>query len=374
MKQRKTSYTMKWVATFSAMAVVILLFTPWQQADACTAITLKAQDGAAIQARTEEWGAFDLESELMVTPRGVDLQSTTPDNKPGLKWKSKYGIVGINALHLPYYVDGMNEKGLTISVLFLANLAEYEPYDPKLADKSINPMDLPAWVLSNFATAEEVRAGLPKIKVVPVPMKELRGNPAPVHWILTDPSGKTIVVEYTDGQRHIYDNPVGVMTNNPEFPWHLKNLGNYIGLQAQARGPKKVGDLEVTPHGTVGSGLVGLPGDYSPPSRFVKAVVLRNTVRPLHTAEDAVQEAFRILNSFDIPLGAVDSEAQDKIMGETQWTTAMDTKSLRYYYKTQYNFRLREVDLKAVDFTKGKIRYQPLDHGKKQDYETVTVK
>jgi choloylglycine hydrolase len=93
MKQRKTSYTMKWVATFSAMAVVILLFTPWQQADACTAITLKAQDGAAIQARTEEWGAFDLESELMVTPRGVDLQSTTPDNKPGLKWKSKYGIV-----------------------------------------------------------------------------------------------------------------------------------------------------------------------------------------------------------------------------------------------------------------------------------------
>ncbi len=339
----------------------------------CTSITLNAKDGTAIQARTEEWGAFDLESELMITPRGRDLQSMTPDNRPGLKWKGKYGVLGINGLHKPWYIDGMNEKGLSISVLFLANLAEYEAYDPELADRSINPMDLPTWILSNLATVEEVRSELPKIRVVPVPVKELGGIPAPIHWILTDPTGKTIVVEYTDGQRHIYDNPVGVMTNNPEFPWHLTNLGNYVGLQAQARGSKKVGDLEVKPFGTVGSGLIGMPGDYSPPSRFVKATVLRNTVRTLHTADDAVQEAFRILNNFDIPLGAVDSPAKDTIMGDTQWTTAMDTRSLLYYYRTQYNHRIRVIDMKTIDFGKGEVRYQPLDPEKKQDYQMVTI-
>ena len=143
----------------------------------CTSITLKVQDGTAIQARTEEWGAFDLESVLMITPRDIELQSMTPDNKPGLKWKSKYGILGINGMNLSVYIDGMNEKGLTISVLFLANLAEYEPYDPQQADRSLDPIDLPTWILTNFATVEEVRTELPKVRVVPVPVKPLGDGP-----------------------------------------------------------------------------------------------------------------------------------------------------------------------------------------------------
>ncbi len=376
MKQRKTSRPKKWeticLAAFSALAVMILAFTTWQEADACTGITLKAQDGSAIQARTMEWGAFDLESEVMVTPRGLDLQSITPDNKPGLKWKSKYGVVGLNALHKPVYTDGFNEKGLAISALYLPGYAEFQAYDPKQADKSLNSLDLSMWLLTNFATVDEVREGLPKVRVVPVPVKEFGGIPAPLHFLVSDATGKTIVIEYLKGKLNVFDNPVGVMTNSPEFPWHLTNLSNYVGLQAQSWKPIKVGDLEVKPLG-VGTGMLGLPGDYSPPSRFVRAVALRNTVRPLATGEDAVLEAFRILNNFDIPLGAVDAPGKD-IMGSTIWTSAMDTKALRYYYRTQYNSRLRMVDLKSIDLSKDKITYVPMDSEKKQDYETVTVK
>lgn len=372
MKRNKTSkWVFYWLAVFSTLLVMIVAIAPWQKANACTGITLKAEDASIIQARTMEWGAFDLQSEVMVTPRGLTLQSTTHDDKPGLKWKSKYGVLGLNALHKPAYTDGINEKGLSTSVLYLPGYTEYQAYDPKQADKSLGSLDLAMWLLTNFATVGEVRDGLPQVRVVPVPVKELGGIPAPLHFLVSDATGKTIVIEYLRGELYVFDNPVGTLTNSPEFPWHLTNLSNYVGLQAQSWEPIKVGDLEVKPLG-VGAGMLGLPGDYSPPSRFVRAVALRNTVRPLATGEDAVLEAFRILNNFDIPLGAVDAPGKD-ILGSTIWTSAMDTKALRYYYRTQYNSRLRVVDLKAVDFAKDKITYVPMDSEKKQDFQKVVI-
>ena len=359
------------VCTFVLIALMAVIFIPSQKAAACTAITLNAKDGSTIQARTQEWGAFNLDSDLMVIPRGTHIQSNTPDSKPGIKWKSRYGALGINGMHLPMCIDGMNEKGLSISVLYLPGMAKFEPYKPAQAHRSINAIDLPMWFLTKFATVDEIKEELPKIKVVGVPLKELGGIPAPVHWLITDQTGKTIVIEYTDEKMHIYDNPVGVLTNSPEFPWHLTNLSNYVGLQPKPRSSEKIGELEVSPLGA-GSGLAGLPGDFTPVSRFIRATAFRNTVRPLQTGDDAAQEAFRILNNFDIPLGAVASPAKD-LIGSTQITTAMDTKALRYYYHTQYNSRLRVVDLKNIDFSKGTIRYKPMDKEKKQDYEIISV-
>jgi len=358
-------------AMFSITFVMIATMLPWHTARACTGITLNAKDGSFIQARTMEWGAFDLHSQVMVTPRGLDLKGATPDGKPGLQWKSRYGVLGLNAVHKPIYGDGLNEKGLAVSVLYLPGFAEYQPYDPKQADKSMSSIDLPMWILTNFATVDEVREGLPKVKVVPVNVEEFGGAPVPLHFYVSDNTGKSIVVEYLKGELNIFDNPVGALTNAPEFPWHLSNLRNYVGLKPQAWAPIKVGDLEVSPLGA-GSGMIGLPGDFSPPSRFVRAVALRNTVRPLVDGEDAILEAFRILNNFDLPLGAVDAPGKD-IIGSTIWTSAMDTKALRYYYHTQYNSRLRVMDLKAVDFTKNKITYVPMDKEKKQDFENVVI-
>ena len=89
-------------------AILITFGSSLHVASACTAITLVAQDGAVIQARTEEWGAFDLQSKIMVIPRGTEFTGLTPDGKPGLKWRSEHGVVGINGLDKPSLIDGMN--------------------------------------------------------------------------------------------------------------------------------------------------------------------------------------------------------------------------------------------------------------------------
>ncbi len=338
---------------------------------ACTGITLMAKDGSHIQARTEEWGSFDLESDVIVTPRGMEIQSKLEDDIAGMKWTTKYGVVGMNGSKLPFFVDGMNEKGLVASVLYHPGFAEYHSFDPARAENSLNPLDLSTWLLTSFAEIDEIRSELPKVRVVPVPLELLGNITPPIHLLVSDASGETIVIEYLKGELHIFDNPVGVMTNAPDFPWHLTNLRNYIGLQAESAEPIKVGDLEVAPLGA-GSGLLGLPGDFSPTSRFVRAVALRNTVRPLADGEDAVREAFRILNNFDIPIGAVDAAGKD-IFGNTQWATAADTKNMRYYYRTANNSRLRVIDVNSVDFTKDEVIIIPADPEKKEDYKEVMI-
>ncbi|WOG29053.1 choloylglycine hydrolase family protein [Endozoicomonas sp. 8E] len=359
----------------SAMALAAVVQIPIVLA--CTGITLVSEDDAVIQARTEEWGSFDLESKIMVIPRDTAFTGLTPDGKPGLKWKAKYGVVGINGLNKPALIDGMNEKGLAVSVLYLPGTAEFPPYDPAKAANTIGPQDISNWVLSTQSTIKDIKQNLPKIDVAPVKEKGLGNIVPPIHFMMTDRSGASIVVEYTHGGKlNIYDNPVGVLTNNPEFPWHLQNLKNYVGLTAKAKPDIKIGDLELAPHGA-GSGMIGLPGDYSPVSRFVRAAALRNTARPVENGYAAAMESLRILNNFDIPSGAVfarDELPKDDTLGSTQWTTAMDTKDLKYYYKTMFNSRIREIDFASVDFDKPGIRYRDLDLKKQQDLKVVDIK
>lgn len=352
-----------------ALAVTAIGAGAVRQADACTAITLGAIDGSYIQARTQEWGAFDLNSNVLVTPRDMEFQSKALDGSQGLSWTSKYGVVGLDLFNLRHYADGLNEQGLTVSVLFLPGTTEFPTYDPELSQQSIDPADLAMWLLTSFANIDEVRAELPNVQISPRPMPALDNTIPPIHWLISDATGNTVVVEYYDKELHIFDNPVGVLTNSPEFPWHLTNLRNYIGLSAAPHDPIEVGDLNLEPLG-VGTGMLGLPGDFSPPSRFVRAVALRNTARPLSDGEDAMSEAFRILNSFDIPIGATDVPGMD-IIGSTQWTTVSDSKALNYYYTTQFNSRVRLVDLTKVDFTKEDFTIVPIDAEPKQDTEEV---
>jgi choloylglycine hydrolase len=164
-----------------------------------------------------------------------------------------------------------------------------------------------------------------------------------------------------------------VLTNSPDYPWHLINLGNYVTHSTKPVESMTIGELEVTPLGA-GSGMLGLPGDYTPPSRFIRAAALRNTVPPLKTGARAVEEVFRILNNFDIPTGSMGVDEEDpSILGDTQWTSVADTQALLYYYRTMNNHRIRVVDLKAIDFSKGEIRSQPLDPELEQDYQKVVV-
>jgi choloylglycine hydrolase len=157
------------------------------------------------------------------------------------------------------------------------------------------------------------------------------------------------VIEPLKGKLVTYDNPLGILTNSPTFDWHMTNLRNYINLRAANVAPIKVDHLTLAPFGE-GSGMVGLPGDFTPPSRFVRSFVFCRTALPVDTAEQTVFQAFHILNQFDIPVGVARSVGKDGIHADfTQATCVRDPKSLKYYFKTYQDQTVRFIDLSRFD-------------------------
>jgi choloylglycine hydrolase len=360
------------VAAITACA--LMLGTSAQSVLACTGITLKATDGSVVFGRTLEWGPFDLKSRLAVIPRGYKYATLMPDGKTGLSWQGKYGVVGIDAVEKDIVVEGMNEKGLAVGLFYHPGFAEYQEYDPAQAAQSLSPADVGQYLLTSFATVDEVRDALAKVRVVPV-VEPALGFAPPVHFIVTEPSGKAIVIEFLKGEMKIFDAPLGVITNAPSYDWHETNLRNYINLSPVALPGKKIEDLNFRPLGG-GSGMIGLPGDFTPPSRFVRAVAFSKTARPTATGDETIYEIFRILDNFNVPLGAAEGTGDDKTQGmrsATIWTSASDTKNKVFYYHTQHNRRVRMVDLKKIDFGSfGDIKRLPLDKVKAQDIQDVT--
>lgn len=359
-------------ALVAATATTSLL--PIPNAHACTGITLKAADGAVLYGRTMEWGEFDLQSRVMIVPRGFKFIGETPDGKPGITWTAKYGAVGLDGLNKDLLLDGMNEKGLAAGVFFHPGFAEYQKYDPAQASSSLGPTQVVLYLLTTCDTVEQVRTAMAKIHVVPV-VEPALGMAPPVHLLVTEPSGKGIVIEFTKGQTKIFDAPLGVITNAPNYDWHETNLRNYVNLSPVALPGKKIDDLNFKPLG-VGSGMIGLPGDFTPPSRFVRAVAWSSTARPTKTGDETRYELFRILDNFNVPVGAEGGDAQKttpSLRSSTLWTSGYDTKNRKMYYHTQNNRRIRELDLNKVDFTKPTtLRHSQMDKEPREDIEDIT--
>ncbi len=328
----------------AAAAMLGLVIAP--PAQACTGIELIAADGTVVHARTLEFG-IDLMSNVIMVPRGYSRTATTPDGKPGKTWTSKYATLGANALGMPILIDGLNERGLAVGLFYFPTSAKYQPYAPGDADRTVAPWELGSYILENFATVDEVRANLPNVVVPGVVLAAWKFSP-PAHYVVHDAAGKSIAVEYTDGKLNIYDNPLGVMTNSPAFDWQMTNLRNYLNFSLKDLPPVKVGSVTLAPFGQ-GSGMLGLPGDFTPPSRFVRAVAFSQSVLPSQTGYEAVLQAFHVLNDFDIPKGASrapDKDAQGNIVADhTIWTSASDLKAKRFYFRSYENSEIRMVDL-----------------------------
>jgi choloylglycine hydrolase len=319
-------------------------------ADACTGITLKAEDGSTVFARTMELGGGLVQWGLVVVPRGTSYVGSTPWGSPGVKWTAKYAFTGANAFGLPHVADGVNEAGLATGVFMFAHYAQYQKVTERDADKTLGPFELATWILSNYATVAEVEEGLPRVKVADVAFEAPGwGGGAPFHWLVVDESGAAVVVEYVGGELNIHNNPVGVITNAPTFDWHLTNLKGYVNLSPQDVPGLELGSLSLTEFGH-GTGLHGLPGDFTPPSRFVRAAFLKNAVVPVKTADEAVVQAFHVLNQFDITLGTVRGAgpAGQPMLEQTDWTSAADLKNRRYYIHTVATRRIHTVDLTAA--------------------------
>lgn len=344
---------------------------------ACTGISLQSNDGSIIVSRTVEWALSDAQhNKIAVFPRNKPFIAMTPDGANGQKWQSKYGFISMTAYDQPYGPDGMNEKGLYVGMYYLPGYASYSNYQPDQASNAISVGDFMQWMLSSFKTVEEVRQHIQSVQVVNVDDPRFGGAALPFHWKIADPSGASIVVEIVNnGELKVYDAFLGVITNAPTYDWHLTNLRNYIKLTPKASQPLNIDNLKLSPLGA-GSGMIGLPGDFTPPSRFIRAAALTATARPLATANDAVFESFRILDGFNIPLGSVAPRkhiAKD-IESATQITSASDLTNKKYYFHTMNNRQVRMIDLTKINFETVKHQVLDDDKGRKHSVREVIVK
>lgn len=335
---------------------------------ACTGLSLTAADGSYVQARTIEWGNSALKSMYVVIPRGQSLQSLTPGSKPGLAFKARYGVVGLAVVEERFVAEGINEAGLSAGLFFFPQYGSYESYEAVQSDRTLVDLEVAQWILTQFATIDEVKAAIGGVRIV-----GLEAN-AVVHWRIGEPSGRQVVLEIVDGVPHFYENEVGVLTNAPGFEWQVTNLNNYVNLRPGDVEPYRMDEKTLRAFGAT-AGFLGLPGDDTPPSRFVRAAFFRATAPQRATAFATVQECFHLLNNFDVPIGLEHPAGQcPDIPSATQWTSAIDLTHRVVYYKTAYNNTIRSIDLSQIDF--GKVRYQvhPLDREPVQPVERITVR
>jgi choloylglycine hydrolase len=290
----------------------------------CTSLTLQTKDGYHLFGRTMDF-TVDLNQRVIVTTRRYKWVNTTDETIT-----AKQGVVGMGT-HQQGKVtlaDGLNESGLSCATLYLPGFASYHKEAVK-NKTNLPPQDFVLWCLTQFNSVQAVKEAMTHVAFVDVPLPALGVTP-PLHWILSDKSGSCIVIEPTSEGVQIYDNPVGVLTNSPEFDWHLQNLRQYIGLRSLQFEPAQWTDLKLSAF-SQGSGSFGLPGDFTPPSRFVRAAFLKQNLTGIDDESSGITGLLHVLSNCSLPKGAVVNPegAEDY----TLYTSAMCLESGTYYYQ-----------------------------------------
>ncbi|MEX1013397.1 MAG: choloylglycine hydrolase family protein [Waddliaceae bacterium] len=325
--------------------------------EACTGIRMTAQDGTSVNGRTVEFGT-NIEMHTCIIPRNFTFTGQTPSGA-GLKYTSKYAVAGVYCFKDQVVMDGVNEKGLACGAFYFPDYARYATIDKTNQSKAISPVEFPNWVLTQFASLEEVKEALKSIVIAPTVLKGWGPVAAPFHYIVYDKQGNALVIEPIDGKLVTYENKIGAFTNSPTFDWHLENLRNFINLTPFNTKPITLRDVSLAPFGQ-GSGMVGLPGDFTPPSRFVRAAIFSSTAIPAKTGEDLVGQTFHILNQFDIPVGVVKQIQNGKTETDsTLLTSVKDPNRLRYYFKSYDDQTIKWIALKDFNLNASAIISAP---------------
>lgn len=299
-------------------------------------MTFFTDDGIHFLARTMDF-SFELDASAVFIPRNYKFDSLVQ----GTNFTTKYSFIGAGKDVSGYiFADGLNEKGFAIASLYFEKNAHY---NERLEKNSLNisSTDMVSWALGNVASVTEFQKKYRELNVVNIINPLLNVN-VPLHWIVSDKSGDTGVLEITKEGSKFYQNPVGVMTNSPEFPWHINNLNHYTNLQPTEHSSKQYGDFVTVSDGP-GSGALGLPGDYTAASRFIRTAFLRQYSDHSDGAKKGVTSIIHVLNSVDIPKEA--KITKKGISDYTQYKGIMDLNNLSYYLIAYDDTKLTRVDL-----------------------------
>ena len=326
-------------------------------AHACTALMITDTKGNAYSAKTMEY-AVPMPFAMSYVPAGTKVVSVAPGNKPGLSFETKYPVLGVGAnvgvgSGLNMLAEAANDQGLSVSSNEMPG-SQSPTGAGSDAAKAVASTDLPLYLLGNFKSVAEVKAALVDGSVsVWLPEIPLMGNlVAPLHYILFDKTGAGIVIEYLDGKQNIHDNPVGVVTNAPDFPWHLKNLNNYAQLTNVDKNTGQFGQLKVGAPDS-GNALDNLPSSQISAGRFVKAAYYTQFVRKADSPEDAVITLGHIMNNFDRPYDLSIDKGYSAEGGKPGSTTSEVTLFTWMNDKSRNLYFLRTID--ALNFAQFEI-------------------
>lgn len=345
------------------VCLIGLTLTVWLGvAQGCMWFTLEARDNSVLVGRTMEFG-IPLNWQVVVAPRNMEFHSQAPNGKPGISWKNKYGYVGYYGAGPEGAVaDGMNEAGLTIGALWFEPNTKYQEVNPGEESRSLNLALMGPWILGNFANVDEVKHEVRNVLIYGDIIKEL-GMVPPLHIAVSDATAKTIVLEFEKGNLNIYDSPLGILTNAPNFPWHMTNLRQYIGMSASNRKDGVLNTLKLVPTGH-GEGMIGVPGDMTPPSRFVRLAIVVKSAERQDDVEKNLNLAQHIINSFDISKGLIverNSEGRITAAETTQFALFKDLTNKIIYQRTYENLNVTKIDLNKINFDGKKFKYIPLN-------------
>ncbi len=312
----------------------------------CTAIAYKTKDHYFGRNLDYE---FAYNQTVTITPRNYPFVF----RRMG-EMKSHYAMIGMAYVqeNYPLYYDATNEKGLSMAGLNFPYNADYKP-EEKGRD-NVSPFEFIPWILGQCANVGEAREKLSRLNLMNDNFSDELPL-SPLHWIISDRE-ESIVVESVKEGLKIYDDPVGVMTNNPTFDYHITNLANYMSLSAEDPENNFSEKLKINPYSR-GMGTIGLPGDMSSASRFIKAAfTLANSVSG-DTEEESVSQFFHILSSVEQQKGCCKVEGGWE---HTIYSSCCNIDKGIYYYTTYENSRITGVDMYRENLDSSELASYPL--------------
>lgn len=280
--------------------------------------------------------------EIVITPRNYPFVFRRQGEQ-----KRHYAIIGTAhvAEHYPLYYEGINEKGLCMAGLNFPRSARYYPYEPSC--QNVSPYELIPWVLGQCANLRQAKRLLNGVRLLAEPFSKSLPL-TPLHWMISDREG-SVVLEQDENGLHLYENPLCVMTNEPVFPRHLENWEKYSHLTPNER--------EEHPESR-GMGALGLPGDLSSPSRFVKCAFVTKYSVAGETEKERVSQFFHILTSVEQQMGCV--RLLDGSLERTVYSCCCNTRTGTYYYTTYENRAITAVEMHREDLEGRELAAYPM--------------
>lgn len=277
---------------------------------------------------------FPLPVQTVITPRKFPFRF-----KSGGVLTEHYAFIGSAVIkqNYPLYCDAMNEYGLCMAGLSFPDNVYLRGHSTEKIE--VSPFELIPWVLGSCCDISQAVSLLSRTVVVDEPFNTDTPN-TPLHWHIADKNGAVVVECTADGMK-LHNDPVGVLTNNPPFDFHIQNLRQYVGITPGYPKNRFLGKYELSPFGR-GFGAIGLPGDFSPASRYVRAAFLKYNSICGEEESSRISQFFHVLDNVAMPLGSVfTADGREEY---TAYSCCMSEGV--YYFKTYINSRICVVDMR----------------------------